>query len=154
VAGHSSPEPLTPDEEGFLRSLSRVLVVLPRLLDKDLVAQERIRANEYLVLMLLSEAPDRRLRMSDLAEFKDHSLSGMTRIVDRLSKAGWIEREKCAEDGRGAYAVLTETGFARLEQAWPTHLRSVRRRLMDYVDGLDLPAITAALDKIASTSSD
>jgi DNA-binding MarR family transcriptional regulator len=150
VAGHSSLEPLTPDEEGFLRSLSRVLVVLPKLLDKDLVAQERISANEYLVLMLLSEAPDRRLRMSDLAEFKDHSLSGMTRIVDRLSKSGWVEREKCAEDGRGAYAVLTETGFMRLEQAWPTHLQSVRRRLMDYVDGLDLPAITAALNKIAT----
>jgi DNA-binding MarR family transcriptional regulator len=119
-------------------------------LDKDLVEQERMSANEYLVLMLLSETPDRRLRMSDLAAFKDHSLSGMTRIVDRLSKAGWVEREKCAEDGRGAYAVLTETGFMRLQQAWPTHLRSVRQRLMGYVDGLDLPAITAALDKIGT----
>jgi DNA-binding MarR family transcriptional regulator len=140
--------PLTPDEDRFLRSINRILVVLPRLLDQDLIDGAQLSLNDYMVLVLLSEAPERRLRMSDLAAHKDHSLSGMTRIVDRLCKAGYVEREKSAEDGRGAYAVLTDDGLRRLEQAWPTHLKSVRRRLMSYFEGLDLPAITAAMNKI------
>jgi DNA-binding MarR family transcriptional regulator len=150
MAKSSALQPLTPDEEAFLRSLNRVLVVLPRLLDHDLVKQEGMSANDYLVLMLLSEAPERRLRMSDLAAFKEHSLSGMTRIVDRLSEAGYVERERSAEDGRGAYAALTKEGLRRLQQAWPTHLRSVRQHLMDNVDGLDLASLTAALNKIGT----
>ena len=141
-------EPLTPSEEDLLRALARVLVVLPRLLDSDLLEAERLSLNDYLVLVHLSEAPERRLRMSELAALVRISLSGMTHAVDRLARDSLVDRVKCTEDGRGSFAVLTNAGFERLEQAYPTNLASVRRRIFDHLDGVDQAALTNALNSI------
>jgi DNA-binding MarR family transcriptional regulator len=99
--------------------------------------------------MFLSEAPGRRLRMGDLALASALSLSGMSRIVDRLERRGMAQRVRCSSDARGWEAVLTDTGFERLQQAWPTHLASVRRHVIDHIQGLDLPTLTAALRRFA-----
>jgi DNA-binding MarR family transcriptional regulator len=98
----------------------------------------------------LSEAPGRRLRMSDLAGASALSLSGMTRIVTRLEGQGLVQRERSSCDGRGWNAVLTDDGLHRLRQAWPTHLASVRRHVIDHVRTVDLPAFTAALQRFAA----
>ncbi|MEU1630825.1 MarR family transcriptional regulator [Streptomyces sp. NPDC020096] len=82
--------------------------------------------------------------MSELAAACDLSLSGMTRVINRLEKQGWVRRAKYHQDARGWNAVLTEPGLARLERTWPTHLASVRRHLLDHVDGYDLTQLTAA----------
>ncbi|MFF7212761.1 MarR family winged helix-turn-helix transcriptional regulator [Streptomyces sp. NPDC008238] len=147
-------QPLSASEEAFVRAVGRVLMELPRAVDADMVEGAGLPLSEYSPLMYLSEAPDRAMRMSELAAACSLSLSGMTRVVIRLEKHGWVERVKCAEDGRGWNAVLTDAGFERLEQAWPTHLASVRRHLVDHFGGQDLAALTVALQHVASGQGD
>jgi len=141
---------LTEEEEAFVRAFARVLIAVPRALDADLAREQGMSMNEYAVLMHLSEAPDRRLRMSDLAAANSLSVSGMTRIVSRLEAQGLVQRERCATDARGWLAVLTDAGLDRIRQAWPTHVASVRRHVMDHLGEVDLPALTAALRQFAT----
>jgi DNA-binding MarR family transcriptional regulator len=142
--------PLSVEEEAFLRTWSRAALSVPRALDADLQAGQGMSLSEYTALMHLSEAPGRSLRMSDLASACALSLSGMSRIVSRLEVQGLVERERASCDGRGLYAVLTDAGLGRLRRAWPTHLASVRRHMMDHLGELDLPGVTAALQRFAS----
>jgi DNA-binding MarR family transcriptional regulator len=146
----SSPAPLTADEEDFFRAFMRAMIEVPRAFDADLLGQQGLSVSEYGVLMHLSEAPDRQLRMSDLAAASSLSLSGMTRIVARLEKHGLIRRERCVTDARGWLAVLTDSGYERLQTAWPTHLASVRSHMMDHLSGLDLRPLTAAFRRFAT----
>jgi DNA-binding MarR family transcriptional regulator len=145
----SPVSPLDDQEEAAFRALARAMIVLPRALDADLVREQNLPLSEYLALMHLSEAPDRLLRMSDLAADCNLSLSGMTRIVTRLETEGFVERVTCAQDARGSNAVLTDKGLARLQQAYPTHLASVRRHVIDHWQGLDLARLSQALNPIA-----
>src|SRR5262249_52010048 len=144
-----APVPLAADEEAFLRAFARAILTVPRAFDADLLYEQGMSGNEYAVLMHLSEAPDRRLRMSDLAAACALTLSGMTRIVTRLEGHGLVRRERCASDGRGWHAVLTDAGLDRLRRAWPTHLASVRRHVFDHLNDVDLPALTTALLRFA-----
>jgi DNA-binding MarR family transcriptional regulator len=143
------PEPLSGDEEAVMRALGRVMMVLPRALHADLERDQRMSMSEYSVLRHLSEAPDRRMRMSELAAACDMSLSGMTRLAGKLESAGFLERVRCAKDARGLEAVLTDAGLARLQRAWPAHLASVRRHIFDHLGDIDLRALAAALDAMA-----
>jgi DNA-binding MarR family transcriptional regulator len=145
-------EPLSPEEEAVARAIGRAIIVVPRAIDADLMREQRLTLNEYAALMHLSEAPERRLRMSELAAECDVSLSGMTRIVGRLEVDGLIERVQCAEDARGSNAVLTDAGLARLEEAYPTHLASVRRHVIDHLGELDLVRLAEALRRFATAS--
>jgi DNA-binding MarR family transcriptional regulator len=142
--------PLSVDEEAFLRAWSRAALTVPRAFDADLLTAQGMSLSDYVALMNLSEAPGRGLRMSELASACALSLSGMTRIVDRLAAQGFVERERASCDGRGLNAVLTDAGLDRLRRAWPSHLASVRRHMMDHLSELDLPAVTAALQRFAS----
>jgi DNA-binding MarR family transcriptional regulator len=143
-------EPLSPDEEAVARAIGRAIIVVPRAIDADLMRERRLTLNEYAALMHLSEAPERRLRMSELAAECDVSLSGMTRIVGRLEADGLVERVQCAEDARGSNAVLTDVGWARLEEAYPTHLASVRRHVIDHLGEIDLVRLAKALRRFAT----
>jgi DNA-binding MarR family transcriptional regulator len=142
--------PLSRDEEAFIRAFGRAIMVVPRVIDADLTREQHMTISEYSALMHLSEAPHRRLRMSELAAACDLSLSGMTRLVTRLEADGLVERMQCAEDARGSNAVLTDAGLARLEEAYPTHLASVRRHIMDHLDGFDLARLADTLRRFAS----
>jgi DNA-binding MarR family transcriptional regulator len=142
--------PLSAEKEAFLRAWSRAALAVPRALDADLQAGQGMSLSEYTALMHLSEAPGRRLRMSDLASACALSLSGMSRIVSRLEAQGLVARERASCDGRGLNAVLTDAGLGRLGRAWPTHLASVRRHMMDHLGELDLPGVTAAVQRFAS----
>ncbi|MCX4909104.1 MarR family winged helix-turn-helix transcriptional regulator [Streptomyces sp. NBC_00878] len=149
--GRPSPlSPLSPHEEALLRELGRVMTVLPRVFDADMMREKRMPLSEYMTLMHLSEAPDRRMRMSELAAAANLSLSGMTRIVTRLENQGLTERTRCDEDARGLNAVLTDAGLARLEEAWPAHLASARRHVFDHLEGTDLTQLIHALRRIAT----
>ncbi|SNT44115.1 DNA-binding transcriptional regulator, MarR family [Asanoa hainanensis] len=141
--------PLSADEEALVRTLARVMTVLPKLMDHDLRQDAGISLTEYTTLMHLSEAPDRQLRMNELATACDLSLSGMTRAVARLESDGFVRRIRCDTDGRGWEAVLTPEGLARLEAAYPTHLRSTRQRITDNFADFDLAALTRALDRVS-----
>src|SRR4051812_14428514 len=110
---HEAPQPLTAEEEAFLRAFGRAMLTVPRALEADLLRQQGMSQSEYSALMHLSEAPDRRLRMSDLASASALSLSGMTRVVNRLEREGWVQRVRPPSDGRGWEARLTDTGLDR-----------------------------------------
>ncbi|MBB3097286.1 DNA-binding MarR family transcriptional regulator [Actinoplanes campanulatus] len=145
----TGPVPLSPDEEAVMRALGRFLLVMPRALDADLMREQRMSASEYAVLRHLSETPGQLMRMSELATACDMSLSGMTRLAAKLESLGHLRRIRCQEDARGANAVLTEKGLARLREAWPTHLASVRRHIFDHLGDLDLKALAAAFQTMA-----
>ena len=146
-----APQPLSGEEEAVIRAFGRVLTVIPRALDADLEREQQMSLSEYTVLRILSEAEGRRMRMSELASACDMSLSGMTRLVSKLESCRFLERRPCQSDARGFHAVLTDAGLARLKRAWPTHLTSVRRHIMDHLHGIDLVDLAAALTKIANS---
>jgi DNA-binding MarR family transcriptional regulator len=148
--GPVRPRPLNVEEEAVVRALGKAILVLPRLLEAELLREQRLALSEYTTLMHLSEAPGRQLRMSELAADSALSLSGITRIVGRLEAEGLVERVKCAEDGRGSNAVLTDAGIARLRKAWPTHLASVRRHIVDRIEDVDLATLARALGQVAA----
>src|SRR5207248_10577317 len=96
---------------------------LLRRLEAELVESEDMPLAEFDVLIQLGMAPDRRLRMTELSERVRLSRSGLTRLVDRLVKAGLVKRTRCASDRRGTFAALTAAGGVRLQRAEPVHRR-------------------------------
>jgi DNA-binding MarR family transcriptional regulator len=140
--------PLQPPEMAAWHALVRGFATVARSLEGELEAEHGLSLAGYDVLAYLSAAPGRRLRMTDLADSALLSRSGLTRLVDRLGRAGLVVRERCEADGRVVYAVLTDAGCRRLAQAYPTHLRAVRRNLVDLLDQDDLDAITVAMGKL------
>ena len=123
AAGLSAPELAA--WRTFLHAHSRLV----RRLEAELVAEHDLPLASYDVLVQLSEAPQRRLRMTELAERVLLSRSGLTRLVDRLVRDGLVERHPCPSDARGMLAVLTPAGLERLRAAWPTHLRGVAEHI-------------------------
>jgi len=140
--------PLTAEEEAVMRALGRLMLVMPRALNADLEREQRMSASEYSVLRNLSESRCGLMRMSELAQACDMSLSGMTRLAAKLESLGYLERTKCEDDARGWNAVLTDKGLTRLREAWPTHLASVRRHIFDHLAGLDMCELARALKAI------
>jgi DNA-binding MarR family transcriptional regulator len=141
---------LSSEEEAFIRAFARARTTVPRALEADLMREQGMSFSDDCTQMFLSEAPDRRLRMSDLAAASALSLSGMTRIVQRLEARRLVRRQKASCDARGWNAVLTDSGLERLRQAWPTHLASVRRHVTDHLGDVDLPKVKAALQNLAA----
>ena len=125
-------------------------------LDAELRAAHELSLHEYEVLLILDDAPERRLRMSDLAAAVVLSQSGLTRLVDRLVLAGSVERTRCETDRRGLNAELTAAGRARLEEARPTHLAGVRARFLDRFDESELSALAGFWERVlpGATSPD
>lgn len=144
-------EHLSTTEEAFWRALMRIVLSLPHRLDLDLVRTVGITANEYTTLMCLSEAPNRELRMADLANAAALSASRMTRLVDDLQERGLVTKRASSEDGRGNVAKLTRAGMAKLKVAWPAHLASVRERVFDHIDPSTVAKAAEALSDIAAT---
>jgi DNA-binding MarR family transcriptional regulator len=129
----------------------RIVLSLPHRLDLDLVRTVGITANEYTTLMCLSEAPNRELRMADLANAAALSASRMTRLVDDLQDRGLVTKRASSEDGRGNVAKLTRAGMAKLKAAWPAHLASVRERVFDHMDPSTVAKAAQALSDVAAT---
>src|SRR5260221_8953972 len=107
----SAVRPLNAKEEAAWRALARAIVVLPRVLEADLLESDGLNSADYSVLMNLSEVPDRTLRMNELANMVALTVSGLTRVVDRLARDGLVERARAEHDRRGQLATLTPAGF-------------------------------------------
>jgi len=127
----AEPRWLDGDEQRTWRAFLTVQQLLFEQLDHELQRDGGIPHGYYEILVRLSEAPQRTLRMSQLAERSQSSRSRISHAVARLEEAGWIRRETCATDRRGALAVLTDQGFAALAAAAPGHVASVRCHLFD-----------------------
>src|SRR5271169_2271757 len=142
-------EPLSANEEVVWRAVMRIVKVLPRHLDNDLVRAAGLTASEYTTIMHLSEAPNRELRMADLATATDLSASRMTRLVDDLQSHGLVTKTASSSDARGNVARLTPRGMAKLRSAWPVHLASVRRCFFDSIDAAAVEGVAKALAEVA-----
>jgi len=129
----------------LIRAHSRVV----RRLEAELEAEHGLTLPGYEVLAHLSQAPAQRLRMSDLARHAVLTPSGLTRLVDKLVREGWVERERCGADARVVYACLTPGGMAKLEAAYPTHLRGVREHFLDWLTPEQQAALADALGGLA-----
>jgi DNA-binding MarR family transcriptional regulator len=147
-------EPLSPSEEALWRALMRIIKVIPRDLDTDLVRGAGLTASEYTTIMHLSEAPHRELRMADLASATDLSASRMTRLVDDLQLRGLVTKTASASDARGNVAKLTPRGLAKLKSAWPVHLNSVRARFLDCIDEESVEFLAIALARVVAHPED
>ena len=143
--------PLDAIEEPTWRALARFFVVAPRLLDEDLQRGAHMSLSAYTILLHLSEAPERELRMTELANRAYLSGSRTTRLVDELIGEGLVVKERNAADGRGFDVTLTQEGMAALQRAYPVHLRSVRARVLDHVDRSTLPCFAKAVSAIAES---
>jgi DNA-binding MarR family transcriptional regulator len=150
----ANPVPLTSTEEMFWRSLMRVVVSLPRQLHSDMVQATGLTASEYTVIMNLSEAPNRELRMADLAGATGLSASRTTRLVDGLQSRGLVAKRSSSADGRSNLAELTSLGLTKLRTAWPAHVASVRRRVLDHVPPGTLAKTAQALEAVAAQLED
>ncbi len=147
----SVDQPLDPSEMAAWHAMLRSHSAVVRKLEAELQAEHELSLPAYEVLAHLSEAPERRLRMSDLTGCARLSPSGLTRLVDKLVRDGLVERVRCPRDARVVYAELTNGGLARLETAYPTHLRGVRRHVVDRLDRGELDVIATAMGRLADT---
>ena len=142
-----APRWLDADEQRAWRAYMYSWLLLDERLERDLTRQAGISHAYYEILVQLSETEGRQLRMSELAERCQSSRSRLSHAVSRLEERGWVRRQVCAEDGRGQLAVLTDEGFAALEEAAPIHVESVRTHLFDQLS----PAQVAAMRDIGET---
>jgi len=122
---------LTDDEQTTWRAYLLTMQLLDEALDRQLLRDAGFPHAYYGILVTLSEAPQRSLRMSDLARRLRYSQSRMTHAVTSLERSGWVRRERCPSDGRGYLAVLTDEGMSTLKKAAPGHVDEVRARVFD-----------------------
>ncbi len=125
------PRWLDAEESQAWRALAKTLFKLPAALDAQLRRDAGISHFEYEVLALLSEAPDRTLRMSELAMWAGGSLPRLSQVVTRMEQRGWVRRTPDPADGRYTLAILTDEGQAKVAQAAPGHAQEVRRLVFD-----------------------
>ena len=116
-------------------------------LDADLEGHDLSMA-DYEVLAQLSDAPDRKMRMSELAELAMVSKSRLSHRMKVMEKAGWVRREECESDRRGSYAVMTDQGWKAIVKAAPSHVASVRNRLMDHLTVKDQEDLAKIFDRL------
>jgi DNA-binding MarR family transcriptional regulator len=147
-------EPLSPTEDALWRALMRIVKALPRNLDADLVGGAGLTASEYSTIMHLSEAPNRELRMSELANAAGVSASRTTRLVDELQSRSLVRKVASSTDARGNIAKLTPRGMAKLKEAWPVHLESVRTQFLDHLDPASIPVLARELSMAADQLDD
>ena len=127
----SSPRWLTDDQQRVWRAYIAMVRQLNEALERQLHDESEMTMGDYVLLMRLSEAPDRQLRMSELAADSVYSRSRLSHAVSRLETWGWVRRSGCTDDRRGTFAQLTDEGFAVLAAAAPGHATAVHDLLFE-----------------------
>jgi DNA-binding MarR family transcriptional regulator len=117
-------------------------------IDNELVAAEQLPLHWYDVLIELAEAPDRRLRMHELARAVVLSRSGLTRLVDRLEKEGLLTRQPDPADRRGAFAVITQQGLAAMRNAWPVYATGIINHFAQHLNESEAQLLTEFLKRM------
>ncbi len=146
----AGPRWLNDEEQRTWRAFLAATQLLTEELDRELQRDAHMPHTYYEILVALSEAPCRTLRMSQLAQRCLSSRSRLSHAVSRLEEAGWVRREACPTDRRGALAVLTDQGFCALEAAAPGHVEAVRRAVFDVLT----PDQVRQLGEISATIRD
>ena len=141
---------LSAEQQQHWRAYIAATTLLHERLSRELQAEHGLTMADYEILVRLSEAPGRRLRMSQLAEVTLASRSRLSHQVDRLERVGLVEREACESDRRGANAVMTARGWKALVAAAPTHVAGVRAHLVDQLSDEEFAALGEALAVVAA----
>jgi DNA-binding MarR family transcriptional regulator len=143
------------EQRAWRAYLEVIRLLLPRL-DRQLTRDSGLTMADYEILVRLSEADDRRMRMSEMSARTLMSRSRLSHQIGRMEAQDLVRRETCADDRRGSYAVLTEHGMAVLEAAAPGHAEAVRASFFDGLDPAQVEglagAFTAMVDHLAATS--
>ncbi|WP_250035615.1 MarR family winged helix-turn-helix transcriptional regulator [Paractinoplanes maris] len=148
--GVDEPRWLTDDQQQAWRRFVEVLIKVPAALEAQLQRDAGLTHMGYIVLVSLSEQPDRRLAMSKLAKAVSASLSRLSHVIARLEGQGWVRRERDPQDGRVQIAVLTEEGFGKIRDSAPGHVEAVQQLVFDRLT----PAQARQLAKLAETLLD
>lgn len=117
-------------------------------IEQDLIEQKKVPLTTYDVLVALYQSPDKKLRMSELADKTVLTRSGITRLVARLESEGYVQRERTEEDRRGAYAVLTREGKRAFLAGWPVYAEGIRSYFLDRLDEDERAFLKRVLEKI------
>jgi DNA-binding MarR family transcriptional regulator len=141
------PHWLTDEEQQAWRATVQLSQLLLRQLDRDLTAYD-LNGRDYEILVELSEAPDHRLRMTDLADATSQSRSRLSHQISRMEKRGLVRRDECEGDKRGTFAVLTRAGFETIERVAPHHVEQVRRHFIERLTSEQLEEIRSAFQPI------
>jgi DNA-binding MarR family transcriptional regulator len=141
------PRWLTDEEQQAWRATVHLSTLLLRQLDRDL-AEHGLNGHDYEILVELSEAPDHRLRMTDLADATSQSRSRLSHQISRMEKRGLVRRDDCEGDKRGTFAVLTAVGVAAIERAAPHHVDNVRLHFIDRLTPQQLEEVRSAFQPI------
>ncbi|MQY20313.1 MarR family winged helix-turn-helix transcriptional regulator [Nocardia macrotermitis] len=144
----SEPQWLEPDEARTWRAYIDASRLLQGVMERQLSHDSGIGFADFEILVALSEAPDRRLRMADVADRIMTTRGGVSRALARLVRAGWAERVNCEDDGRGVWAVLTDAGWAKLVETAPGHVDTVRRQLFDALSPDEVGQLGDVLSRI------
>ena len=134
------------------RLLLEAHATVTELLEHELVAERGLPLSRYDVLLNLAEAPEGRLRMQELSASVLLSKSGLSRLVDRMVEAGLVRRERCQDDRRGWFAVLTDQGRSALRRAAPVHLRGIQEHFTGHLEPEEVQAMTAALTRVVAAA--
>ncbi|QUH03037.1 winged helix-turn-helix transcriptional regulator [Saccharopolyspora erythraea] len=128
------PRWLSDEQQRAWRKFAALMTVVPAGLDAQLQRDSDLTHFGYWVLAMLSEDPDRALRMSHLAAQANASPSRVSHVVSKLEARGWVRRHRAAADGRGNVAELTEAGYRKVREAAPGHVEQVRSMIFDGLD--------------------
>ncbi len=128
----------------YLKSHASIL----RQLDAELVSAHGLTTRDYEVLLYLAQSPERQLPMSALATSTMLTRSGITRLVDGLVQAGWIERASCPNDARVSYARLTDVGYSKLRDAGCSHVASIQRLFLEHFSSQEIDQLASLLSRL------
>ncbi|WP_025252556.1 MarR family winged helix-turn-helix transcriptional regulator [Corynebacterium vitaeruminis] len=136
------PRWLDEEEQKFWRLMLAANRKIERTIDVALQQANGLTSSEFAVLVTLSEAPERQLRLRDLCAGLDWDRSRTSHQITRMERRGLVNKVKCEGDGRGVIVSLTADGLARLDEAAPSHVETVRRLVIDDLNHQDIPVIS------------
>ncbi len=148
------PRWLNEDEQQVWRSFLSMVSTVRKQTGRQLMAESDMPPAYYEILVHLSEAEGGTLRMSELAQATDGTQSQLSHAVNRLEERGWVQRQRCSEDGRGWYAVLTDSGQAALESAAPGHVECVRKVLFAPLSPDELDQLREIAQRVVKANVD
>lgn len=143
---------LDDEEERIWRAFLEAGSLVVQELDSSLKSNAAMTLDDYEVLVHLSGADERQMRMTELSQRLISSQSRLTQRIDRLVDRGWVRRERCPEDRRGTFAVMTPAGWDEIESAAPGHLHDVRALLIDLIEPHERRVIADVLERVATNA--
>ena len=145
---------LSAQEEHLWRGWTQLNAELSATLQREMQSDAELSMSDYEVLVHLTDSPEGRVRVSDLAGLLQWERSRVSHHLTRMERRGLVERSECAEDGRGAFIAVTAAGRTANEQAAPGHVAAVRRLVFDALDESDVACLSVAIDKMLARLHD